>query len=97
MRARPVDRHALRQSAGGARDRGLADTVHDGVTGFAFHDFTTDACWAALARAVTPYHDDPAAWTRMQQAAMAADFSWTPSAQGYQQLFEWAIARVRGY
>ena len=31
-----------------------------------------------------------------QKAGMAADFSWERSAYGYQQLYEWAIARMRG-
>jgi starch synthase len=57
---------------------------------------TSDAFWAALQRALTMYRDAPAEWREVQQRGMAADFSWTASARGYQQLYEWAIARVRG-
>jgi starch synthase len=75
---------------------GLADTVRDGETGFVFSGFSTDECWAALSRAIDLYRDDPATWRGMQEAAMSADFSWPASAMGYEQIYEWAIARVRG-
>jgi starch synthase len=76
---------------------GLVDTVQDGVTGFAFRDFSVEACAAALQRAIWVYRTDPEGWRRLQQNGMAADFSWTSSARGYQQIYEWAIARTRGY
>jgi starch synthase len=76
---------------------GLADTVHDGVTGFSFGDYSSDAFWDALRRALNTYRDDVPGWKAIQHAAMEADFSWTASARGYHELFEWAIARVRGF
>ncbi len=76
---------------------GLADTVQDGVTGFSFGPYTADAFWGALTRALDRHAGDPQGWRRMQHAAMERDFSWPVSARGYQQLYDWAVARVRGW
>jgi starch synthase len=76
---------------------GLRDTVRDGVTGFTFGDFSADACWGALAGAIERHRQDPDGWRVVQRNGMAADFSWTASAHGYVQIYEWAIARTRGY
>ena len=76
---------------------GLADTVQDGITGFTFHEYSTDAFWHALQRAIYIYNVDQTSWRMIQQNGMRADFSWRHSAYGYQQLYEWAIARMRGW
>jgi starch synthase len=73
---------------------GLADTVREPVTGFVFHDFNTEELWHALQRAIYVYNTDKPLWKKIQQTGMTADFSWTKSAAGYQQLYEWAIART---
>jgi starch synthase len=75
---------------------GLADTVRDGVTGFAFNDYSADAFWQAIERAIYIYNVDKTSWRMIQVNGMKSDFSWQTSALGYQQLYEWAIARVRG-
>ncbi len=75
---------------------GLADTVSDGETGFSFYDYNADAFWHALQRAIYVYNVDKPRWHAIQQNGMVADFSWERSASGYQQLYEWAIARVKG-
>ena len=76
---------------------GLADTVQDGITGFTFDTYSSDAFWQALQRAIYIYNTDRESWRVMQNAGMAADFSWQRSAYGYQHLYEWAIARMRGW
>jgi starch synthase len=76
---------------------GLADTVEDGITGFTFVNYSSDDLWRALQRAIYIYNVDRESWQAMQQAGMAANFSWERSAWGYQQLYEWAIARMRGW
>jgi starch synthase len=76
---------------------GLADTVHDGETGFTFAPYTADAFWDAVTRALRLYHEDPAAWRAMMLKDMAADFSWSASARGYEQVFQWAVSRMRGW
>lgn len=75
---------------------GLADTVRDGVTGFVFYDFSTADFWNALSRAMFFYNTDRDAWTQIQKQGMAGDYSWAASALGYQQIYEWAIARAGG-
>ncbi len=76
---------------------GLADTVQDGITGFTFDDYSSEAFWNALQRAIYIYNVDRDSWRAIQRTGMQANFSWERSAQGYQQLYEWAIARMRGY
>ena len=76
---------------------GLADTVREPVTGFGFIGYHPDDFWGALARALHVYRDDPKRWRAIQHDGMTADFSWQTSAVRYQQLYEWAIARVRGW
>jgi starch synthase len=76
---------------------GLADTVQDGVTGFSFYNYSVDDFWRAVQRATYIYRADRDSWRMLQQAGMQSDFSWQRSAHGYLQLYEWAIARRRGY
>ncbi len=73
---------------------GLADTVLNGETGFVFHEYTANAFWQALQQAITIYTLDKPRWQAIQKAGMTADFSWQRSALGYQQLYEWAVART---
>ncbi len=75
---------------------GLADTVQDGVTGFTFFDYSPGALWEALQRALYIYTVDRESWRAMQHNGMVADLSWHRSARGYQQLYEWTMARMRG-
>ncbi len=74
---------------------GLADTVHDGITGFSFYDFSVGGLWDAIQRATYIYNVDRDSWRRIQANGMSADFSWQRSAQGYAQLYEWATAQKR--
>ena len=76
---------------------GLADTVRAGVTGFTFFECTSDDCWDALSRALHVWHSNHGSWRALQRHAMAADFSWVTSAQAYQQIYRWAISRLRGW
>jgi len=75
---------------------GLADTVQDSITGFMFYDYSWESFWQALARAIYIYNVDKVSWQQIQRNGMMADFSWKRSALGYQQLYEWALARTRG-
>ncbi|HSQ81950.1 MAG TPA: glycogen synthase GlgA [Casimicrobiaceae bacterium] len=78
------------------RTGGLADTVVDctpsslaegRATGFAFDEPSAEALYAACERAARVFRHDPAAWRKLQVAAMARDFSWDASASRYQQLY----------
>jgi starch synthase len=76
---------------------GLADTVRDGVTGFTFSDYSAGDFWNALRQALYIRRVDADSWRAIQRKGMANDYSWESSARAYQQLYEWAIARVRGW
>lgn len=71
---------------------GLADTVEpfDPVsrtgTGFLFADYTSEACWDAISRAIKTFGDRPA-WLRLVKNGMQKDFSWNRSAARYAELF----------
>jgi starch synthase len=76
---------------------GLADTVHDDDTGFTFGPYTVEAFWGAVTRAMRLYYSDADGWKGLMLRGMAADFSWTTSARGYEEVFTWAVSRVRGW
>ena len=76
---------------------GLVDTVREGDSGFVFADYSADAFWGAVQRAMHAFTSDRRAWASLQRAGMSADFSWTASARGYERVFDWAAARVRGW
>jgi starch synthase len=76
---------------------GLADTVRHGVTGFTFLGYSSDDFWNALREALHIWRVDKEAWRAMQTKGMTSDYSWETSARAYQQLYEWAIARTRGW
>ncbi len=71
---------------------GLLDTVQDGINGFSFFDYSSGAFWNALERAMYSYYQHQDVWRTIQHNGMIADFSWSQSAQGYKQLYEWATA-----
>ncbi len=73
---------------------GLADTVQDSISGFTFFDYNSGAFWNALERALYTFRVDKESWHRLQLNGMMADYSWNRSALGYQQLYEWALAKV---
>ena len=81
---------------------GLADTVinydnadADVGTGFVFHWQEPGAVEGTLDWALDAYAGRPAAWRRMQERAMRADFGWAKSAGEYVTLYEDAVAKAR--
>jgi starch synthase len=75
---------------------GLADTVRPGVTGFTFQNYSAEDFWNSLQEALYILRVDPESWRAIQTRGMSSDYSWETSARAYQQVYEWAIARVRG-
>jgi len=75
---------------------GLADTVPDydptkgKGSGFTFNEYTSDALWAALERALDTFRDKKA-WRGLQERGMKADWSWAASAKKYDELYRKAI------
>ncbi|MFO0880203.1 MAG: glycogen synthase [Gemmataceae bacterium] len=76
---------------------GLRDTVRHGVTGFTFDGYSGNAFWHAMLEAMHIYRIDQESWQAIQKHGMTSDFSWETSARAYQQVYEWAIARNRGW
>jgi starch synthase len=72
---------------------GLADTVEDGVTGFAFDAYTPAAFEEAALRALAAYAD-PSGWQAMVRRGMAGDFSWERSVELYLGVYRRAVARA---
>jgi starch synthase len=70
---------------------GLADTVEDGVTGFAFEAYSAEAFQEAGLRALRGYADS-AKWQLMVRRAMARDFSWGRSVDQYLEVYRRAVA-----
>lgn len=74
------------------RTGGLADTVRpfDSATGegtgFLFDEFTPEALYQAVGRALAVWRDEPA-WRRLMQNAMAEDFSWERQVEIYIALY----------
>jgi starch synthase len=72
---------------------GLADTVEDGVTGFAFDGYSPEAFQEAGVRALRGYADS-AKWLAMVRRGMARDFSWARSVDQYLEVYRRAIAHA---
>ena len=70
---------------------GLADTVHDGVTGFVFNEFSASAFAEAIARAIVAFRDRDQ-WFRMMRDAMARDFGWERSEERYRDLYRTVLS-----
>ncbi len=85
------------RATGGLVDTVVAatnETLASGTaTGFAFEDPDPDALLEAITRAIEAWRD-ATTWRRLQQAGMAADFSWRRSAARYLALFR-AVADRR--
>ncbi len=81
------------------RTGGLADTVFDareGVrepNGFSFDEYTADACWGAISRALAAFSDRKA-WDKVVRSGMNSNNSWDHSAGEYEALYEKAIMKL---
>jgi len=70
---------------------GLVDTVQDLTqdlskgSGFVFHNYDSEAMFAAILRAVSSYKKK--AWQKVMRRIMALDFSWQASARKYEALY----------
>jgi starch synthase len=71
---------------------GLADTVEDDVTGFAFDPYTPDAFEEATFRALDCF-THPSTWHTIMRQGMARDFSWERSVATYLDVYRRAVVR----
>lgn len=80
---------------------GLADTVVDVSensregSGFSFADYTPEACWATVQRALAAYRDKEG-WRKIIRRCMLRDFSWQQAAAGYEDLYRKGLEKKRG-
>src|SRR5258708_40212399 len=58
------------------------DPTSESGTGFLFFDYTPEALWDAIVRALGYFADGPQ-WKALVQRAMAADFAWTKAVTRY--------------
>lgn len=72
---------------------GLADTVDDGVTGFAFDPYTPEALQETTFRALDVFRH-PTKWQTIMRQGMARDFSWERSVSSYLDVYRRAVSRV---
>ena len=72
---------------------GLADTVDDGVTGFAFDGYTPDAFQEAGLRALKAFGSG-GSWQAMMRRGMARDFSWERSVDTYLEVYRRALVHA---
>jgi starch synthase len=77
---------------------GLADTIVDAAkpqgTGFLFADFTADAFWQAVERALSMYADQRR-WRQIMRRGMNADYSWERSVGTYEEIYAAAMEQRR--
>jgi starch synthase len=72
---------------------GLADTVEDGLTGFAFDGYTAESFQEAGFRALKAFADS-AKWHALMRRGMARDFSWERSVDTYLDVYRRALAHA---
>ena len=72
---------------------GLKDTVHPyeswcgAGNGFTFADYNSGDMLYVIRQAVDLYYNNPAAFYKLQHAGMTEDFSWTRSAEAYNEIY----------
>ena len=70
---------------------GLKDTVEDGRTGFVFEEYSAEALFAVVERAVGRFGVENIEFRQMISRAMRQDFSWDASAKAYLNLYQKAV------
>ncbi len=67
---------------------GLADSVHEGKTGFVFGPYTRTALAKKMEEAIRFYHEKTDAWHAMVRTVMRQDFSWKKRTEDYIGLYK---------
>ena len=67
-------------------------TKGDGGNGFSFDDYTPQALYSTMVRALTMFKDKKV-WKQIQLRGMKEDFSWKHSADLYIELYGKAIEK----
>ena len=83
------------------RTGGLADSVFDPTdgdktpNGFVFEEYTAEALWETITRAVSAYQDR-VLWKKLMRRGMSCDYSWQNSVHKYLELYRKALSRKGG-
>ncbi|HEY5974552.1 MAG TPA: glycogen synthase GlgA [Geobacteraceae bacterium] len=83
------------------RTGGLGDTVTEErvgnrqPNGFTFDDYTPEALWEVIRRALEAYRNK-AKWRKLMRSGMVCDFSWLHSARRYEELYRRCLEKKRG-
>ena len=83
------------------RTGGLADSVFDPQdvdktpNGFVFDEYTPEALWNAITRAMAAYQDR-VFWKKLMRRGMSCDYSWNNSVLKYLELYRKALVRKGG-
>lgn len=84
---------------------GLHDTVEqyregageaDIGTGFVFQEASENALYYTIGWACATWYDRPEDMQKLIRRAMTRDFSWGPSVERYEQIYQWALAAREG-
>jgi len=80
---------------------GLADTITERgkpgrpQNGYIFAEYSSAQLLATLNRAIKTYKKKPRRWRKIMANAFCCDFSWSRSAEKYEQLYQAALAKHR--
>jgi starch synthase len=74
---------------------GLADTVKDGKTGFAFKNYNPDELFNTIKKALDLFKKNPDKWRKMMESGMKEDWSWAKAAKKYVELYKKAVAKKK--
>lgn len=70
------------------RTGGLADSIKNGVNGFLFDKYSSQALEMTVKKALDIWHNDRMKYRQMVETALSADFSWDKSAKEYLDLYQ---------
>lgn len=77
------------RETGGLKDTVRAYQAWNGEgNGFTFANYNAGDMCHVVCEAIDLYHDNPAAFKRLQKRGMNEDFSWTRSAEKYHEIYE---------
>lgn len=80
------------RETGGLRDS-IVDCSYGEGNGFTFADYNPDDMANAIYRAIDLYYNNPEGWDKLRKYISTIDFSWTKSADKYDEMYSWLLGR----
>ena len=84
---------AIVRATGGLKDSVIDVSDHDRGLGFVFNDFSPEALWSVVERAISLYRK-PDEWRNLMVRCMNQNFTWERSAREYLSLYERCLTTV---